>query len=844
MKKEDLFDLLENVDEKYIEEALHDYDEYDSTKPIVVYQEKTRVTPLKIMAPIAACLAIVAAAGLVFTNKDKITRILRSNSSGTSATTSAAAPAASAAEPAEIKQPDDPEFVDKCKKIISTRYSFDENGTDVLWKSGMLDMDFDGEDELLICPLLVYDRQGGNHSITDVTVFKKTAGKPSELGSFALNHEGDFGFEDLYKTPGENSYYYYFNERYSTCDKEGMKIVTVGKFSDLCGEEVYERTGLNITVDPVFNLAELNDNYLDQYYNGEERVTRQEFRRLWKQYPGLPEISTPQTFFGYDAKAEALDIIAEKYGISRDELSNTTRSWTISDLNGYGLPDGLVMFDNFDKLPNLYAFEDRDNGVKFLGELDIKGRLLADIARETYNNPAAFQGADRLPILTVNDENGTYPYYITAETVEIDAEVDGEKQISEYNVFRINTREDHTVWSEKHLNYGRDPENGGRVFFRIGDRYVYGAEFLREFNKYSVGYDYENNMSLDHEMMLELVTNIYDKENISNYYNFDGLGTPEFISAADADTHRDQLQDAALFCRAFVEDYEISLFGEGVFSCGYRGMEPVYGSDKLFLALAKYGALLDVLEIKPEDGYYTDGFFTGFGGGFTPIIGKYLHTTLVERENNTVDLQFFNENNVELTKFAVENDKLVKVKQSTLKAAETDYLPLDTNDIPALNTYYPTTDDNLAAAELTTEKYGEYELRLVSNGLYTYTGEIGEGKILATDLALILSKNGTNCYFEYVITNTNSLRGIDRVNMIDPDKLDKLINFIELEDGVVITLTCDNADTWLYKLKEDGFEPIAPKESLDNQVPLSDDYTVHGNIIVDNGSKHQYTFDF
>lgn len=811
MKKDELFDLLENVDEKYIEEALHDYDEYDSTKPIVVYEGKTRVTPMKIIAPIAACLAVAAAAGLVFSNRDKITRILRSNGSATSVTTSAAAPAASAAEPAEIKQPDDPEFVDKCKKIITDRFSSDEN---VSLRCAMLDMDFDGEDELLIS----VNPSRGTHTY-GVYVFKKTAGKPSELGSFALNHEGDFGFEDLYKTPGENSYYYYFNERYnSTCDKEGMKIVTVGKFSDLSGEEVYERTGLNITVDPVFNLAELNDNYLDQYYNGEERVTRQEFRRLWKQYPGLPEISTPQTFFGYDAKAEALDILAEKYGISRDELSNTSRSWTVTDLNGQGLPDGVVVFSGFDKLPNIYAFEDGEDGVEFLGELNVKGELLDNIW---------------IRQMTYDDGNGTYPYYITAK-------IDDENKSSEYSVFRINERENGSLWSEELLNYGRD---GGELFFRVGDHNAYGDEFLREFNKYRVGYDHENNMKLDHEIMLALISNYCAHEDINYYSDFDDSATPEFISAAYADTHRDLLQDAALFCRAVIDDYEISLFGEGVFSTGYRGLDPVYGADKLFVALAKNGELLDVLEITPEDEYYTDGFFTGFGGGFTPIIGKYLQVTLVSRDPHTVNLQFFNENNVEITTFAVENDKLVKVKQSNLKISET-YPKLDMNDIPALDSYYPNRGDSLAAAELASEKYGEYELRLVSDKLYTYTGEIGEGKILATDLALMLCKNGEICHSERIITDANTINGAVTVNMISLDKLDELISFIELDDGVVIKVSCEDSDDWFFRLKEDGFEPITPRESYDNRVPLSDNYTVNGNTVIDNETQLRFTFDF
>lgn len=70
MKREELFDLLEYADDKYIEDAI--CDDFDESRPVEVRAGKTRITPIKIIAPIAAAIALTAAAGVAVSNIGRI----------------------------------------------------------------------------------------------------------------------------------------------------------------------------------------------------------------------------------------------------------------------------------------------------------------------------------------------------------------------------------------------------------------------------------------------------------------------------------------------------------------------------------------------------------------------------------------------------------------------------------------------------------------------------------------------------------------------------------------------------------------------------------------------------
>ena len=68
MKNDELFDMITElkIDDEYVEEALTGGSDSDGAK--VYAGRQTRVSPLRIIASVAACLAVFAAAGLIFAN--------------------------------------------------------------------------------------------------------------------------------------------------------------------------------------------------------------------------------------------------------------------------------------------------------------------------------------------------------------------------------------------------------------------------------------------------------------------------------------------------------------------------------------------------------------------------------------------------------------------------------------------------------------------------------------------------------------------------------------------------------------------------------------------------------
>ncbi len=68
MKKEELLDLITElkVDDRFIEEAM--VDDLDGRNPVKAYAASTKRSPMRIIAPVAACLAVIAGAGFVLKN--------------------------------------------------------------------------------------------------------------------------------------------------------------------------------------------------------------------------------------------------------------------------------------------------------------------------------------------------------------------------------------------------------------------------------------------------------------------------------------------------------------------------------------------------------------------------------------------------------------------------------------------------------------------------------------------------------------------------------------------------------------------------------------------------------
>ena len=167
MKKEELFDLLGYVDDKYIEEAM--LEEFDEARPVEVHAGSSRISPIKIITPIAACLAVAIGAGFVIANKDKL----------------AVTPADSAVASNGIEQSDTASFttnkadgfdLDECKRMLLETLNI-PNDKERIWQTNLIDINNDGSSELFLA-------SGGIDDMPGVFVFANTDNGAKLIGSF------------------------------------------------------------------------------------------------------------------------------------------------------------------------------------------------------------------------------------------------------------------------------------------------------------------------------------------------------------------------------------------------------------------------------------------------------------------------------------------------------------------------------------------------------------------------------------------------------------------------------------------------------------------------------------
>lgn len=155
MKKEELFDLLEDVDRKYINEAM--FDDIDGDSPAVARPGKAKISPLKIIAPIAACMAVAIGAKFVVSNIGKLSAKPAVNSGALSGKT-------------------DGFDLEECKEMLLEHLDASED-EERIWQSNVVDVDNDGSTELLLASGSIDDLPG-------VYVFAKTDNGVKMIGSF------------------------------------------------------------------------------------------------------------------------------------------------------------------------------------------------------------------------------------------------------------------------------------------------------------------------------------------------------------------------------------------------------------------------------------------------------------------------------------------------------------------------------------------------------------------------------------------------------------------------------------------------------------------------------------
>lgn len=353
MKNEELFELMSQlkVDDEYIEDAL--VDDFDGRRPVKVYAGKTKLTPMRIIAPVAACLAVVAAAGFVLSNMNSINKLPIGPANAGSEVTSEADTGTSVAALTEE------ELIEKCKSIVEAENEAVANNA--VWETFKLDIDFDGEEELMLNP---------NVKGVGVRVFKKTAENDiRDIGAFGTDVGISLSKDSI--TPndifGRNGYYYIY--------------VTAGDES--CATDIHE-----ISFDE--NTNKVKDVSYLKYVTTRSNETLPTKPFLEKAYRYGKEISVDTLFFevsgtrfggitrisDWDGMAKFDTVLAEKYNMPLADIKGLTHAISQADVNGDGRDEVFIRFENSEQLCGFYVFSvTADNEAEFLGEIVPDGKI-------------------------------------------------------------------------------------------------------------------------------------------------------------------------------------------------------------------------------------------------------------------------------------------------------------------------------------------------------------------------------------------------------------------------------------------------------------------------------------
>lgn len=355
MKKEELFDLFGQVDDKFIEEALRDFEEYDSHRPVEVLPGKTKITPLKIIAPIAACLAIAIGAGVVISNRDKLT-VTSPNSS---------VAASNSANYNSGLTPTEEDFFEKCKNIVMGESKLiSQNGT--VWQTRMLDVDFDGEDEFLICPQI----DGIAIPEIGVRVFRKTENGAEDLGSFG-NYSESIDLDAIRKDERDgvlNQYYYCVANDHLKGEYDGIRFVS---YSAADGKVNGDKHLLRVTEawwldSPDVLLAE--GTLKDGRYEGVEQV----FNKKIMEFP--EDVVDMFCEFNQTEIAKCEENILIRKGKRELEDMLTPGMWHTGeyDINSDGKKELLISLFNFSNMRGVYVY---NSDCEYLGSFETEKGL-------------------------------------------------------------------------------------------------------------------------------------------------------------------------------------------------------------------------------------------------------------------------------------------------------------------------------------------------------------------------------------------------------------------------------------------------------------------------------------
>ena len=376
MKKEDLLDLLEELrpDDEYIEEALTGRSDGQGEK---VYAGKTHITPLKVIAPIAACLAVIIGAKFAITKLGVFSEPYSESGAVESTVTSdIAVMDIGAPTPKKL------EFLAKCEQIVAEECERVSQG-EIVWNARTMNLDLYGTDELLLYPQI----DGATVDGVGVRVFR--SGYDDEiidLGSFGEKSDS-IDLNAIYKDPYANPQFYYYHFVRTDGDKRYDRVQKINySFSD---ERINAQTILEkITVDP--DGSALSGSYKETYSRYGDGMVMYISRAEFLQYArAIPHMEQELCAFPGKQIEEC-----ESYLLSQNGLAQfSTRPlpddlWKVNelDINEDGNYELLLSMYDYVNLNGVFVFgKNDDGGVVYLGSFDTEEGLCDPEKIERYN---------------------------------------------------------------------------------------------------------------------------------------------------------------------------------------------------------------------------------------------------------------------------------------------------------------------------------------------------------------------------------------------------------------------------------------------------------------------------
>lgn len=378
MKKDELLDLISElkVDDTFVDEALGEQD----GAPVRVYAGNYKMSPLKILAPIAACLAVVIGTGVV---ASRLSKPEQSENSDQQQTTQ------QEIDPKAFVQVD---FRDKDLKAI-----YDSNTIDLNFEPDELERDFIAEcisiikdeneaaqqdgiswhvnkgyslDYWFASYSYFFQPQIDGHGIADVgvRVFQKTKGYSSIYGeTFDLWDNGGFaqGYEELDLD--------HVVANFSYNDKYYYRTDTIGSAESTSLREIYLKGDKQEIAEKTL-LEKYVDGDTITYFHEGKKISEEEFIGIWNTYPYIPKFYTD---FTNEEVEECREELKESLGLT-DSLYTYWRDAEI-DIDLDGTNELLIApeehYDNYRERYDTYVFARTSDGIRQVGSIATEGSL-------------------------------------------------------------------------------------------------------------------------------------------------------------------------------------------------------------------------------------------------------------------------------------------------------------------------------------------------------------------------------------------------------------------------------------------------------------------------------------